>query len=359
MSKRIFNILLYTFVILVPAMPLKEKIKGIPLSSDLVVGGLLILTGAIIVLSDFKNIKKKTKEIIKNDKAILFLVVVSIAFTLMSIISVSYSRNKVVCLTETVRFLEYVAIFYFIVMLCGRKEISNIFYLFMLVMFGLGLYGLVQFAFNLSTFTDVTILNRGRVYATFENPNYWGAAVNMVIFVPLCVFFEKRLISKRMKAFLIGFEIVMFLNLVLNLTRASWLGFELGLILLAVMRYRKALVYLFSTFIAGMLIPTVRNRFLSSFTIKSFTVGERLKLWKTGLYMFRDHFWTGVGNGNYLYNYYDYMVKYRELDFNKKAWSVHNSYIKMFAELGIFGGLFFVSIYLSLAYITLKIYRRS
>jgi O-antigen ligase len=76
--------------------------------------------------------------------------------------------------------------------------------------------------------------------------------------------------------------------------------------------------------------------------------------------MFKDHVWTGVGNGNYLEHYYEYVLKHKEeLDLSKTQFTVHNSYIKMLAELGILGGLSFIGVYFSLAGLVIKVYRKS
>jgi O-antigen ligase len=149
--------------------------------------------------------------------------------------------------------------------------------------------------------------------------------------------------------------LILFLfNLIFCSTRASWMGFALGVVVVCFIRYRKKVVYFLLGIAAVFVIQGVRNRIFDMFNIK-----ERLSLWKTGLYMFRDNFFTGVGNGNYIFRYGEYIKRYKELDLGRLQFSVHNSYIKMFAELGIFGGIFFTVMYVSLFNLVLRAYRYS
>ncbi|QCX32826.1 O-antigen ligase family protein [Caloramator sp. E03] len=356
--KRLFNVIMYSFIIIVPIMPLKVKIKYFPMSADFILGSFAIALGVIYSLYIYNKDGKEVFDIF-FDKRIKILNVLIILFVLLSLISVSYSVNKTVAITETFRFLEYVILFYLILIISDDRFIKIALLLFFLSMILANIYGVVQFALNLSNFRDaeqIYPLGRGRVFATFENPNYWGCAVNTVIFIPIIDMLE----SKKIK---IIYNLLLFIlfafNLLMSFTRGSWVGFALGLILLFLLRYRKGLIALPFIGVLSLLVPLTRKRILSIFSFSSLTNNERLKLWKTGIIMFKEHFWTGVGNGNYLYRYTEYVKKYKELYLGRWKFSVHNSYIKMFAELGIFGGLIFIGIYLNLFYLVFDTYLKS
>lgn len=137
------------------------------------------------------------------------------------------------------------------------------------------------------------------------------------------------------------------------------MGFACGLMFLAILRYRKALFAVPFAVISAYVIPFTRSRFLSIFNLNYTTNSERLKLWKTGWMMFKDHFFKGVGNGNYLTWYRKYAENHPELNIDGRTFTVHNSYIKMFAELGIFGGLSFTLIYFTLVYICYSAYKNT
>ncbi|MDF2672183.1 MAG: O-antigen ligase family protein [Clostridiales bacterium] len=351
--KNYFNILMYSFLLIVPLIPLKAKILFFPLSADFIIGGFAILIGVIDLIVNYK--KERDKFSILKDKKIRVLTILIIVFMFISLFSIIYASSKTAVISEALRFMEYVIIFYLILLNADSRFINRGLMLFYISMLVSAAFGILQFTFNLSTFEVGGYLNRGRVYATFENPNYWGAAVNLIIFFPLISLIENK---KDKKSINLVIFIVLLANLVLSFTRGSWLGFALGLLFLAVIRYRKWLLAL--PFIAGgsMLIPFIRDRLLSILQFKDTTLG-RIKLWKTGWYMFKDHFWIGVGNGNFLTNYPEYIKKHPTLTVYKDQASVHNSYLKMLAELGIFGGLIFTGIYGMMFYMTISLLKET
>ncbi|WDU82025.1 hypothetical protein [Caloramator sp. Dgby_cultured_2] len=84
------------------------------------------------------------------------------------------------------------------------------------------LYGVTQFIFGLSPYT----VNRNiRLNSTFVNPNYWGAAVNIVIFYPIVDMIKER----KIKIYNVLFLALFLFNLLFSLNRSSWLAFLLGL----------------------------------------------------------------------------------------------------------------------------------
>lgn len=352
--KNFLNIILYTFIIVVPLVPVKTKISFIPIAADTVFGGIAILLGLVYIISSY--IKDRSYLDILKSNSMKIIAVLIIIFSLVSIGSVLYAQNKVAVITETIRFLEYILIFYIILIVSDNNFIKRALIIFYLVMIVAALFGVVQFIFNLSAFVDEGVkmpFGRGRIYSTFENPNYWGAAVNLVIFYPLICFIEKR--GSRLYN---GLVFLLFLfNLIFTSTRGSWLGFGIGLFVISIIRYRKMLLAIPVLLAAVFILPATRARFLSIFDIHNVTDGTRMKLWKTGLEMFKDNPVLGVGNGNYLYRYRDYISEYHDLYAGRTIFTTHNSYIKMFAELGSIGGVLFITIYASLTYITCMVYR--
>lgn len=351
--KNYYNILMYSFLLIVPLIPLKAKVLFFPLSADFIIGGFAILVGLIDLVVSHK--KDNGKLSILKDKKIMVLTIFIILFMLMSIFSLFYAASKTAVISEAMRFMEYVIIFYLILINADTKFVNRGMMLFYISMLISAAYGIFQFAFNLSSFDVGSYVNRGRVYATFDNPNYWGAAVNLIIFFPLISFIENK---EDRKAYNIVIFVGLLANLILSFTRGSWLGFGLGLLFLAIIRYRKLLLGLPFIAAGSMLIPFIRERLLSILQFKDTTLG-RLKLWKTGWYMFKDHFWLGVGNGNFLTYYPEYIKKHPTLTVYKNQATVHNSYLKMLAELGIFGGLLFTGIYGMMFYMTYSLLKKT
>lgn len=352
--KHIFNILMYSFLLIVPLMPEKAKILFIPLSSDFIIGGFAILIGGISLIVDYRN-NRESFNIFRNKNIMILTILIGI-FVIISLASTIWSIDKTTAVLETVRFLEYAFIFYLVLLNADETFISRGFMLFYIAMLISALYGVAQFAFNLSNFDVGGFFGRGRVFGRFENPNYWGAAVNMVIYYPLIRLIENKSKNKTIDALVF---LVFFANLLLSFTRGSWLGFGLGLVFLAVIRYRRMLLALPVFGVVAMIVPFIRERLLLTLKFQDTTLG-RIKLWEMAWHMFKDHPLLGVGNGNYRANYFQYLKKYPKLtNWKEVAPTVHNSFLKMFTELGILGGVIFAAIYGMLFYITFQIYRRT
>lgn len=338
---------------IVPLVPTKAKISFFPVSADMVVGGVAIIIGLLYLIFAWKE-KKLDLEVMKVGN-IKLLTVFILIFWFFSAVSYIYADNKVAVISETMRFMEYLFIFYLIILISDRVFLKRILFLFLSVMIFAATFGLIQFALDLSTYKDVVILfNRGRVYSTFVNPNYWGTAVNMVIFYPILNFFtgEKRYKKINMVIFML-----FFFNLIFSGTRGSFIGFLIGVIIIGAIKYRKALwsIPIFTG--VAYILPYTRKIFLSIFNFSPIVNMKRIRLWKAGLLMFRDNILFGVGNGNYINKYFEYKKRYPKLDAGGTYATAHNSYIKVLAELGLVGIIPFIGIYLMLFIIVVNVYK--
>jgi putative inorganic carbon (hco3(-)) transporter len=349
--KNIFNITLFSFIMIVTLIPIKFKFYMIPISSDFILGSALIIIGLLCVLSMYFK-KLKLYEPLNNLPMIVLSAAILI-YTLIGMFSITYASHKSVAISECMRFLEYVFIFYFIIIIADEKTIDRSLTVFYFTMIFAAMFGVSQLLFNWSTFELGGFFGRGRIFSTFVNPNYWGAAINLVIFYPVINLLDGGYKCKD-KLFHLGTLGLFFFNLIFCATRGSWIGFIIGLITICGIKYKKKLIYIIGITTALGIIPIVRNRFLDMFVFN-----ERLRLWKTGLYMCRDHFFTGVGNGNYIFQYGSYIEKYKELDLGRLKVSVQNSYIKTLAELGVFGGITFIIIYFSIFNLVYRVYKSS
>ncbi|TDT50821.1 O-antigen ligase family protein [Fonticella tunisiensis] len=353
--KRVFNFFIYLFMIIVTLLPFKARISFIPLSADFVIGGLAIVSGIAYLVFN-KGCRFTISQLMEN-KEIRIIGIGILGFTLLSFISLGYAESKAAVISEAIRFLEYVIMFFMLLLIADLRLIKNSFYAFYAAMIAAAIIGVLQFIFNGSSYFDTSMpFGRGRIYSTFVNPNYWGAAINLVIFYPMLHMLEYRGKDRAIDALV--FLIFMF-NLVFSFTRGSWLGFMTGIFVIGVIRYRKTLYAIPVMIVGALLVPSIRNRFLSIFTMKSVTSLQRVKLWTTGWIMFKEHFWLGVGNGNYGQNYPKYIERFPELFVSKELFSVHNSYLKVLAELGIFGGIFFIIIYVGLALLCYKVFKNT
>lgn len=349
---KLFNSTIILFCALVPLFSMKTKIGPIPVSADFILGSIIIFCGLIMMLN---NGQKKDLAWILKDRKLKILTILAAAFSIIAFLSVLYARNKGAVITEGLRFLEYVFLFYLILGFTDNDTIKKSLKVFYVVMIIASCYGVVQYIFNLPDLSSHILFSaggfwgRGRVSATFANPNYWGAAVNLVIFYPIVNIIEKRNIRVNIPIFLL-----FFFNMFFTSTRGSWIGFGLGLLAMGFIRYKKLVGISIALFLSMFILPITRARFLQMLNIN-----ERMKLYRTGLLMFRDNVLKGVGNGNYIFEYKHYVYWHKELFLGRDKFSIHNSYLKMFVELGVFGGILFVSIYVLLFKIISDIYKET
>lgn len=352
--KELLNILFYFFLICVPIFPFKYKIYGVPISIDFLIVVAMVLLVFILIVKKGLNKKNYFNNIMK------YFYVFNILFVIISLFSIVYAKNKIAVLSETARFIEYIILFVIIIAYVNKETLMNGYDLFKKSMILTAIVGLIQFIFNLSKYKDgYAILNRGRVYSTFTNPNYYGAAVNLIIFWYIIKTFNEK---RNKNNFLINLLIVIlfFINLVLTTTRGSWIAFLIGLIIIGLLEYKRILLYIPIIPALMMLVPTIRKRIMSIFIYSKVSdSSSRLKLWETGLYMLKENIFTGVGSGNFIYRYHEYVNKYPSLKIKSNVYTAHNSYIKMLAELGIFGGIIFTVIYFMLAYLTYTVYKNT
>ncbi|MDO6355573.1 O-antigen ligase family protein [Caloramator sp. CAR-1] len=348
MFKRLFNISIYVFVLLVPILPLKIKLGFLPLSADFIISSILIFFGLCYLL--FEGGLKELYNL--KDKGLRKLNLFIGLFVFLNIISFFIAPNKGAAISESLRFFEYVFLFYFIVLLADKRTIKRAFMLFFASMVVAALYGVIQFIFGLSPYT----VNRNiRLNSTFVNPNYWGAAVNIVIFYPIVDMIKER----KIKIYNVLFLALFLFNLLFSLNRSSWLAFLLGLFVILLIENKKFIAILPAFILPLIAHPFTRKRFITLLSIEKITKDARFKLWKTAYLMFKDHFVLGVGHGNYRYFYDDYIKRFPELFVRKDLWSPHNSFLKMFAEMGIFGGLNFIFIYIMLFYLVIVVYNKT
>lgn len=134
----------------------------------------------------------------------------------------------------------------------------------------------------------------------------------------------------------------MFVSMVLTFSRNAWLAFVLGIFIFVLFYNWKAIILPFLGGGLALLIPAVRNR-LGDFSI--IFEDPRIKMWKTAVKMIKDHPILGVGNGNYVSLYGEYVARYPELMYyHNTRFPSHNSYLKVQSELGILGIIFFITI---------------
>ncbi len=282
-----------------------------------------------------------------------------LALLLASVVSLLQAVNLHYGL-QRIAFLLVLFMVYLIVAYCAEPDRQDTFLryllLTLLVVSGLSLTGCaLQLPFPLVT--PVGMLMR-----MLGNTNY--AAAYLLTIIPLSVALYVRTPWGFEKAI---YGAIMFLSMVLlplSMVRGAWVSIPIGLGVVAVvlfyekgspvrgvprLRQASTLVLICSGVLLGVLLWPVclpgelsfGERLASTFDPGAAGLHWRLITWQGTLRMIRDHFWTGVGIGNFALAFVPYRTPIHYRNPTRQAWHPHNEYLNMWAELGPLGVLAF------------------
>ena len=341
-----YSILYYlmcTYIVIMPLIQEGTNFKGVPVSD--------ILLGIIMVLYLIKLISEKaTRERFLYGFKDFFGSILSISIMILlgiMVLSTSYATEKGLALSESVRFLTYVFIFFLIKYeFSTRKSVKNLLGCYIFTASLLSIFGIFQHFTTLGLDKKFIVKYASgysvvKIAATMYNPNAYAAFLILIIFpVIMLTIYEKNKIMKTIYGII---SILIFVNIVMTYSRNALLGFGIGAMVLCVLYSLKLIIAFGGVGIAALFIPSVFDRIRD---LTNITQNEsRIKLWKTAIMMIKEHPILGVGNGNFISRYDEFVNKYKGLSYNAYTrYPAHNSYLKLQSELGIIGIVSFLSI---------------
>lgn len=170
-----------------------------------------------------------------------------------------------------------------------------------------------------------------RVFASMGNPNY--LAEYMALYLPLGLALwlqnEKRQIELALPLGLMA------LALLLTGSRGGWIALVLALGLFVLLRFRRWAILGVPAGLGLLLVapPWVLQRLASAFNLADSSNNYRVNVWR-GVSAMLGKFWalgTGPGAEVFFKGYQEFMLP------AARAAHAHNTYLQVFAELGIFG----------------------
>lgn len=354
--KRILFLFICMYIFIIPFPIENINIKGLNFIGNrfldifLMVIVLLYLIGIIINKNIRKNFIFGIKDFFTNFTSIFMMVLF-----LAMIISILYARNKGLAIDESVRFLAYIILFFII-----KYEFFQIKYIYVSLSTYIGTV-LLYSIFGIYQYFTGALLNKKfiftydfgageRIASTFGNPNSYAAFLILAIFPILMLIIHSKNLKRRV-IYSVTFLIVL-CNLILTFSRNSWIGFFIGCIILCIIYSWKLLFLIIAGGIGAVFTPEIQHR-IKDISDMSQNL-SRIKLWKTATYMIKDHPFLGVGNGNFVEYYDQYVKNYKELFYpNYHHYPTHNSYLKVESELGIIGIGSFIGIFVA-AFLSLR-----
>jgi putative inorganic carbon (HCO3(-)) transporter len=341
-----YSILYYLMCAYVVIMPLIQEgtnLKGIPVSD--------ILLGIIILLYLIKLISQKAaRERFIYGLKDFFTSAISISILIllgMMILSTSYALEKGLAISESVRFLTYVFIFFLIKYeFNAKKLVKNLLGCYIFTVTILSIFGIIQHFTTIGLDKKFIVKYASgyrvvKIAATMHNPNAYAAFLILTIFpLIMLTIYEK---NKKIKSLYGIISILIFVNIIMTYSRNAQVGFCIGAVVLCVIYSYKLIIAFGGVGIIALFMPSVFDR-LKDLT-NSAQNASRIKLWKTAIMMIKEHPILGVGNGNYISRYDEYVNKYKGLSYNAYTrYPAHNSYLKIQSELGIVGISSFLTI---------------
>ena len=327
---------------LLPLIPQDIKLKGLPFT-DFILALMIFIYIIEIIFS------KRCRENFINGIVSFFTEKLSILLVILlgiMLVSTMYAVDKKIALSESARFITYIFMYFIIKYeFNSKKQINTLLRCYIFISFILSSIGIVQHftGFALAEkFIKTNAFGTGiKIASTFFNPNAYGAYLILIIFpVIMLSIYEKNKNKKLVYLFL---SMLLITNLLMTFSRNALLGFGLGVLVLGLIYSIKLIFALGGFSILMVFIPSVSQRVID---ITSLSQNEsRIKLWKTAIMMIREHPIIGVGNGNFVTRYNEYVIKYKELKYQSyQNYPAHNSYLKVQSELGIIGIVSFLGV---------------
>lgn len=220
--------------------------------------------------------------------------------------------------------------------------------------------GLYQFFFTGDTAT-VQAEGVSRVMGVYEHPDALGLFLGRVITVTVAVsFFYQGGWSQRRKLY--GAALVpLLIVLVLSFSRGAWLAVAFSLLVIILVAGSRRGLVVFGGLAALSLaaLPFIKlERITSLFSFVTGSNATRINVWKSSLQMIHDHFITGIGLDQFLYQYSIQYVR-------PQAWlerfisHPHNLVLDYWLRLGIIGPVVLVWLLFSFFRLALRLAKRS
>ena len=177
-----------------------------------------------------------------------------------------------------------------------------------------------------------------RVYATFENPNFYAEYLVLLFSAGLALVLTERRLARLLAT---GITLFTGAILLLTYTRGSWLALAFGIALTAaIVNWRLVLPLGAAAAAAAVTLPGVASRLASILSTEG-TASFRMRLWRIAGEVIANHPFVGVGLGDFYRGFQEVALSNPGLGVGYAFYGAHNSYFQVAAETGVLGGLAF------------------
>jgi O-antigen ligase len=355
-----FNLILLIYFVLLPFAFFSSILDPFLLARQLLTSVFLFF---ILFLLITKN--KIPDAFIFDKTALLFLGFIAFC-------AFSFSKSQIPDLSHATLSKYLVFLLFFILI---RHLITNDLIEVNRIKSGVILFGLLSITIATLAFTNKTINGQNLfrqvdfMSGTFGNKNF----LSSILLFGLPFYFIGTSMSKKIKIASVSGIVFTIMLLLLLRTRTVLiaLGVYLFLILLLQIKNkvsakifnRLLLLLVLMVIISVSLLFSFKDNFHSSSNIgtqyfyrlfASETFYSRLEYWQQAIYIIKDNFFSGIGVGNWIGTYPKYGLNHfspEEITNGRMIVSnPHNDFLMIFSEIGIFGFLCYLGIFISVIY---------
>lgn len=254
-----------------------------------------------------------------------------ILFSLALTVSLAFSLNKITSLREIYKYITYILIFLVSVNLADKNKIriyqvlvlaAAIISILAIYQYFLGFKHILHYMSKQGLADPFTLdyISRKRVFFPFVTPN--TLAGYLIIVLPLTLIIKEKL--KWFLFFILAFSLLLtkslgaFFSLFAAVGTCLWLKNDFS---------KKKILLLLSIGVCTVSIFALRQLATKEYILPSFSFWQRLSYWRDACEIIKAHPFAGVGIGNF------------NLQASRYA---HNSYLQLWAEMGILGLLSFL-----------------
>jgi len=199
----------------------------------------------------------------------------------------------------------------------------------------------------------------GRISGTWTNPDFFGPYIVLTIFLGIIVLLDEK--NKNWRAIWASILILNFITLILSGTRASWIGFGIGIVFLVLLNRRKRKIILLGAlgFVLLVLLLVLNQeklslaenvlfqRAVSIFDIETLLKSSRLPVWQTAIRAWEERpiFGWGPESFSYLYDKYFKASYLQSIPKNINFDRPHNKILEVMTSSGVIGLLSYLLIF--------------
>ncbi|MDT8716165.1 O-antigen ligase family protein [Clostridium sp. 19966] len=309
---------------------------------------LVLLLMGMIYLLELVIDKEIRKNFLDNYKSIMceFFTILFTIFIILMILTSFLSTDRIVSFKETSRYIIYYFTYFIIRFRINKsymhETIIKVYYISVTLVCLIGMYKFFDQSNLLQSIkyalSNSNSLNTSRVSSTLQYPNTFAAYLILAIFP---VILEAAYSKGKYKIIFMLLTLLITVNLALTFSRNGLLAFAIGILIIS-MVYNWKFVFLYTIPIVYISIsPTLMSRIKQIINI-GYNQG-RMNLWRLAEKMINEHFFWGVGSGNFIKMYSQYIKKYPQFKwYDTQPLPPHNSYIRAFVEMGIFTAVVFL-----------------